>query len=127
MDVLLDTSLFIALATRRTRRSVDEIGDSFVSVITLAELTAGVLAAPKEQLARRLETLAPVESTGEPLAIDAQVARRYAQLSVPLRARGRRVASHDAFIAATAYVHGLAALTQDHGFGVFDDLVVLEV
>lgn len=88
-----------------------------VSVVTLAELTSGVLLARDDATrARRLATLSYLESTFEPLPIDGDVARSWAALAARARARGRRVSVNDCWIAATATVHGLAVFTQDRDY-----------
>ena len=91
---LADTSVFIA---RETGWPMDvgalpeELG---VSVVTLAELRAGVLAVRDVATRdRRLETLTSVLSL-EPLPIDGHVAERWAQLCVVLRDRRLRMPPH---------------------------------
>ncbi len=71
-------------------------------MVTVAELTIGVLLADDDRRPARLATLSAVESTWDPLPLDAEVARTFARLVASLRARGRRVAVLDALIAATA-------------------------
>ena len=73
---LADTSLFIAVEQDRPLASRPP-GRVAVSVVTVAELRLGVLAAADGPArARRLETLSKVESL-DPLPIDEQVAHAW--------------------------------------------------
>jgi len=124
---LLDTTVFIASESEREldeRRLPDE---SAVSVVTLAELQAGVLAARAVDVrARRLATidlLADVET----LPIDTNVARAWALLRVHLAESGQRVNVNDLWIAATAVAHRLPVVTQDADFDVLDGVSGLRV
>ena len=87
---LLDTSVFIA---RATKRPLGELPDHVaVSVVTIGELQLGVLSAP--------------------------VMTSWARLVTDCRAAGihRMVKLTDALIAATAIEHGLAVVTQDDDY-----------
>jgi len=87
-----------------------------VSVVTLAELQAGVLAARDTQTrARRLATL-DILNDVEILPVDADVALIWAQLRVSLAESGRRINVNDLWIAATAARHGLPVVSQDDDF-----------
>ncbi len=116
---LLDTSIFIASEPGRPL-AVDLLPDrGAVSVVTVAELQAGVLAAREVATrARRLATLAVLDDI-EVLPIDLEVARIWAALRVALAEVGRRVNVNDLWIAATALRHDLPVVTQD---GDFDPL-----
>lgn len=119
--MLFDTSIFIASETGRPLvAEVPQAGA--VSVVTLGELALGVImAADAETRARRLATLSFLESTFEPLPIDATVAREWARVVASARVAGRRTPLNDCWIAATARVHDLAVVTQDadyDGLGV---------
>jgi hypothetical protein len=119
---LLDTSVFIAAETGRplNRRKIPV--DSAISVVTLAELQAGVLAA--RDLDARALRLATFETTSDVavLPIDADVAGAWARLRIHLLEVGRRLNVNDSWIAATAVVHRIPVVTQD---GDFDPLVGL--
>jgi predicted nucleic acid-binding protein len=94
-----------------------------VSVMTVAELHLGVLAASDpDERAIRLETLVLVERTYEPIGVSTDVARRFAELVAALRAERRRAPVIDALIAATAIAHELELYTQDAGFEIFPGL-----
>lgn len=117
---LLDTSVFIA---REAGRALDLDllpAASAVSVVTLAELTAGVLAArDTESRAARLATLERLAST-EVLPIDEAVATLWARLRLHLAESGRRLNVNDLWIASTAIANRLPLVTQDRDFDVLD-------
>ena len=125
--VLADTSLFIA---RETARPIleDLVPDELsVSVVTIGELRAGVLAANDTATRqRRLSTLTSA-LTLEPVPIDEQVAATWAGLRLMLRDRRLRMGVNDSWIAATAMTLGVAIVTQDHDFPSIDELEVISV
>jgi len=110
---LLDTSVLIA-AERGRPLNTDALPDeAFISVVTLAELRAGVLAAADTAIrARRLATLDSVTALVA-LPIDAVVAGHWATLGVRLREEGRRINVNDLWIAAVAAANDLPVVTQD--------------
>lgn len=113
---LADTSVFIARESGRPLRDVDMPGEIAVSVITVGELRAGVLAtADVLTRDRRLGTLTVALSL-EPLPIDEEVASAWARLRILLRDAGRRMPVNDSWIAATALAAGVAILTQDDDY-----------
>ncbi len=73
MRALLDTSFFVATESGRQHAEAPDVTDTEVSVITLAELTVGVLMADDSVRPDRLATLAAVESTWDALPVDAAV------------------------------------------------------
>jgi predicted nucleic acid-binding protein len=92
-------------------------GAGAISVVTVAELYLGVLMADDlTTRAQRLRTLSSVESLFEPLPIDADVTRAFAELVAEARRQGRRPKVMDTWIAATAVAHGLPVYTQDDDF-----------
>jgi predicted nucleic acid-binding protein len=96
----------------------------YVSIVTMAELRLGVLAATDDVTrARRLRTLTRV-ATREPLAIDDRVATAWAEMRIAARKTGKKLANNDSWIAATAIAHGLPVATQD---GDYDDVPGLSV
>lgn len=124
---LLDTSVLIAQESGRGI-DVDALPEiSFVSVVTVAELSAGVLAArDTDTAARRLSTLEVVGGiTAFP--VDLAVAAQWARLRAALAASGRRVGPNDLWIAATAVVHELPVVTQDDDFAPLDGVRGLRV
>ncbi|MBB3086648.1 type II toxin-antitoxin system VapC family toxin [Geodermatophilus sabuli] len=123
---LLDTSVFIAREGRGLdlARVPDEVA---VSVITYAELRAGVLAASNLSVrSRRLTTLQTVADLN-PLPIDALVADAWAELRLRIAESGRRMNVNDTWIAATAIAHDVPVVTQDADFDVLADLAGLRV
>jgi predicted nucleic acid-binding protein len=112
---LLDTSVFIA---KEIGRPLGELPDTAaVSVITLAELHLGVLMAQGSAVrARRLRTLTMVQNTFEPLPIDPEVARTFAELVAEARRHGKRPKIMDTWIAATAVAQDIPVYTQDEDF-----------
>ena len=113
---LLDTSVFIA---HETGRSLDEAAmpeEVATTVITVAELNAGVLAARSADIrARRLTTLDAVADM-EALPVDEDAARVWARLRVHLAETGRRMGANDLWIAAIAVSRELPVITQDDDF-----------
>lgn len=124
---LLDTSVFIA---REDRRSIetDLLPDEvFVSVVTVAELKAGVLAADTTDIrARRLATAQRVASIAA-LPIDAPAAAEWARMRVRLYENGRSVGVNDLWIAAVAASRDMPVVTQDADFDVLVELGLVEV
>jgi predicted nucleic acid-binding protein len=110
---LLDTSVLIASETGRlldTNALPDEI---FISVVTIAELQAGVLAAADTATrARRLASLDSVAGL-EALPIDVVAAGHWATLRVRLAEEGRRINVNDLWIAAVAAANDLPIVTRD--------------
>lgn len=120
MRALLDTSVLIG---------AEDPGalEGAISAACLAELHFGVLVASDEdERGRRALRLGVIESTFDPLPIDAAVAREWGRLAAAVRARGGqpRRRTVDLAIAATANVHGVPLLTHNvRDFQLVDDLV----
>ena len=124
---LADTSLLIAFETGRPLSDLPLPDELAVSVITIGELRAGVLAA--EDLAirdRRLITLSTASAL-DPLPVDGAVAETWARLRIALRDAGRRMPVNDSWIAATAIAHGIPVVTQDDDYEDVPDLSVIRV
>lgn len=113
---LADTSLFIASESGRTL-DVAALPDRLaVSVITIGELRAGVLAARDlETRDRRLATLTAALGCS-PVPVDDDVAAAWARLRVQLRDLGLRMGVNDSWIAATALALGVPVVTQDEDY-----------
>lgn len=124
---LADTSIFIGRESGREldiSALPDRIG---VSVITIGELRAGVLAARDVSTRdRRLDTLTAA-MTLQPLPIDTRVAEEWAHLRVLLRDAGLRMPVNDSWIAATAMAHGVPIVTQDADYVDLPGLTVIRV
>jgi predicted nucleic acid-binding protein len=113
---LLDTSVLIASDSGRPLDIASLPDEAFISVITIAELHAGVLAAQDTRTrAVRLATLEAVAAL-EPLPVDAAAATQWAMLRVRLAEENRRAKVNDLWIAAIAAANGLAVVTQDDDF-----------
>jgi predicted nucleic acid-binding protein len=124
---LLDTSVFIAAESGRPLDEQRIPQESAVSVVTLAELQAGVLAAVDVDVrARRLATLEAIGDI-ELLGIDEAAARTWARMRVHLVESGRRVNVNDLWIAAVAASRGLVVVTQDDDFAPLEGIAGLEV
>ena len=124
---IADTSVFIA---RESGRPLDEgnLPDELaISVITVGELRAGVLAAA--DLATRDRRLATLSEalTLEPMAIDQPVAEAWARLWVTLRDEGKRMPVNDSWIAATAISLGVPVVTQDDAYNEIPGLQIIRV
>jgi predicted nucleic acid-binding protein len=124
---LLDTSFFVAGETGRPRGEPAGVDETEVSVVTVAELTVGVLLAGDEDRPRRLATLTAVESTWDLLPVTAEVARAFARIVADLRSRQRRVPVLDALVAATAVVEGIPVVTQDRDYEAIPGVDVIVV
>ncbi len=127
MKALLDTSFFIAKESGRPLGETPGVTETEISVITLAELTVGVLMASDANRANRLATLSAVESTWDPLPVDPEVARAFARIVAELRTRRRRVPVLDALVAATAVVEGIPIVTQDHDYEAIPGIKIIPV
>jgi predicted nucleic acid-binding protein len=124
---IADTSLFIAREAGRTLdvgRLPEELA---VSVITVGELRAGVLAASDTATRdQRLATLTEVLSL-DPLPIDTAVASAWARLRLDLRDAGLRMPVNDSWIAATAITLDLPVVTQDDDYRDMPGLQLIRV
>jgi predicted nucleic acid-binding protein len=124
---LADTSLFIASESGRAL-DVAALPDRLaVSVITIGELRAGVLAARDlETRDRRLATLTAALALA-PVPVDDDVAAAWARLRVQLRDLGLRMGVNDSWIAATALALGVPVVTQDEAYVRVPGLEVVRV
>ena len=122
---LADTSLFIAQEQARPI-SGEPPERVAVSVVTVGELSLGVLVAAGEARARRLQTLRRAESL-EPLPITSEVAATWAALRLSLRDAGRRMPLNDSWIAATAIAEGIPVVSQDDDYDNIPGLSVVRV
>lgn len=124
---VLDTSVFIAHESGRAldfSRLPDEVA---TTVITVAELNAGVLAAASaDTRAQRLATLDAVADLAA-LPVDEDAARMWARMRVHLAETGRRVRINDLWIAAVAASRRLPVVTQAGDFDALDGVAGLSV
>jgi hypothetical protein len=124
---ILDTSVFIAGETKRPLKTTLIPEEVATTVITLAELNAGVLAARTAEIrAGRLRTLDAVADMTA-LPVDEEAARLWALLRVRLAETGRRVRINDLWIAAIAASKHLPVVTQDEDFEALDGVADLSI
>jgi predicted nucleic acid-binding protein len=124
---LLDTSVFIAVESGRSlqKEAMPETGA--VSIVTKAELRAGVLVASDIATRdRRLKTLELVARIAV-LPVDEEVSHAWAQMRAYLAAAERRVNANDMWIAATAAAHEIPVVTQDADFDALNGVAGLTV
>jgi predicted nucleic acid-binding protein len=126
-DGLADTTVFIAHESGRPLRAEALPDRLAISVITIGELRAGVLAAVDlETRDRRLSTLTAALAL-EPVAVDERVADAWARLRVTLRDLGLRMPVNDSWIAATAISLGVPVVTRDDDYVEVPGLAVIHV
>lgn len=123
MSFLLDTNVVSEWVKQRPDPGViawlAEVDEDrvFLSVVTLAELRHGVDRLADGNRRRRLDVWLrddiPLRFEGRLLPIDQAVAESWGQLVAQRESAGRRMAVIDAFIAATANVHGLKLVTRN--------------
>lgn len=122
-----DTSLFIDLESGRPIDPAALPSALAVSIVTIGELRAGVLAAADHEARhRRLRTLEGALHF-QPLPIDEAVADAWALLRLRLRGLGRCMPVNDSWIAATALSHGLGVVTQDDDYNYCPGLSVIRL
>jgi predicted nucleic acid-binding protein len=128
VNLLLDTSVFIAREADRPLAPIPPDAVTAVSVITMAELRIGVLMAegPRTR-STRLATLEAATRDYEPLPVDEAVGEQFARLVALLRDAGKSPRVKDTLIAATALAHGAAVATQDDDFDDLPGVSVLKV
>ena len=113
---LLDTSVLIAAETGRALDAAALPDRLAVSVITIAELHAGIYAArDTETRAARLATLESISSL-EALPVDEAAAREWARMRYRLAESQRRINVNDLWIAAIAVSRGMPVVTQDRDY-----------
>ena len=124
---LADTSVFIARESGRPIQASLLPDELAVSIITIGELRAGVLAA-RDVTTRdmRLATLTAA-MTLDPIAIEDDVAAQWARLRVLLRDAGQRMPVNDSWIAATAMALQVPIVTQDDDYINLAELPVVRV
>lgn len=111
---LLDTSVVIALGDLPEERLPERAA---ISMLTLAELSAGPYAAGDElERARRQQHLQRFESALDTLEFDSDCARAFGPVYMATTTAGRRARGSrmiDLLIAATALAHRLPLYTQN--------------
>ena len=124
---LADTSLFIAKESGRPFQT-DLLPDELaVSVITIGELRAGVLAATDTTTRdQRLSTLTAALALN-PVPVDETVAAAWARLRLALRDNELKMPVNDSWIAATAIALDIPVVTQDDDFPSLGELDVVRL
>ena len=124
---LADTSVFIARESDRPLQESLFPDELAVSIITIGELRAGVLATNDVKIRdQRLATLTAA-MTLDPVSVDDDVAAQWARLRVLLRDSGQRMPVSDAWIAATAMALNVPIVTQDDDYIRLAELPVIRV
>lgn len=124
---LADSTVFIARESGRSLEADSLPHEIGVSVITIGELRAGVLAAADVGTRdRRLATLTHALAL-EPIPVDGSVAESWARLRLLLRDSQQRMAVNDSWIAATAIALGVPVVTQDDDYANVPGLAVIKV
>jgi hypothetical protein len=89
----------------------------FLSVVTLAELRHGVERLADGSRRRRLDAWLreelPLRFEGRVLSVDQAIADHWGEVVARREAAGRPIGIMDAFVAATANVHGLTIVTRN--------------
>ena len=124
---LADTSVFIARESDRPLQESLFPDELAVSIITIGELRAGVLATNDVKIRdQRLATLTAA-MTLDPVSVDDDVAAQWARLRVLLRDSGQRMPVSDSWIAATAMALDVPIVTQDDDYIRLAELSVIRV
>lgn len=124
---IADTSIFVASESGRPLAEAGLPDELALSVITVAELRAGVLAAVDvETRDSRLTTLSEALAL-DPLPVDQSVAEAWARLRVLLRDMQKRMPVNDSWIAATAMSLGVPVVTQDEDYVEVPGLEIIRV
>jgi len=124
---LVDTSVFIA---RESGRPLDDSlmpDELAVSIVTVGELRAGVLAAGDVRVRERRLTTLTAAMELDPVPVDDDVAAQWARLRVLLRDMERRMPVNDSWIAATAMALQVPVVAQDDDYVELDGLSVIRV
>ena len=122
-----DTSVFIANESGRPLDLEALPAEIAVSIITIGELRAGVLAAVDVATRdRRLSTLVAALDL-QPIPIDERVAEAWALLRIALRDHQQRMPVNDSWIAATALALDVPVVTQDTDYVDVPGLQVIHI
>ena len=124
---LADTSVFIARESGRRLDDSSMPDELAVSIVTVGELRAGVLAADDVRVRERRLTTLTAALELDPVPVDDDVAAQWARLRVLLREMGRRMPVNDSWIAATAMALQVPVVAQDDDYVELDGLSVIRV
>jgi predicted nucleic acid-binding protein len=124
---LLDTSVLVAVEKGRPLREEALPERSAISIVTVAELRAGVLTASDvESRDRRIVTLEGIGGAAI-LSVEGKVARAWAAMRAHLVASGRGVSVNEVWIAATAVANDIPVVTQDRDYDALSGVMGLTV
>jgi predicted nucleic acid-binding protein len=124
---LADTSVFIARESGRLLDDSSMPSELAVSVVTVGELRAGVLAANDVRVRERRLTTLTAALELDPVPVDDEVAAQWARLRMLLRDMERRMPVNDSWIAATAMALQVPVVAQDDDYVELDGLSVIRV
>lgn len=123
MSFLLDTNVISEWAKPEPHSGVIawlahvEESQVFLSVVTLAEVRHGIARMPsgirRDRLDLWLREELPARFVHRVLPIDVEIADAWGLLIAQSSSRGRPLQAMDAFLAATASVHGLTLVTRN--------------
>ena len=122
MRVLLDTCVVSELWRKggsekvRERVSVLTAEDSYLSVLTIGEITKGIHPLNESKKKRDLRnklTLLETEYQQNILNIDIEIIKIWGELLAVLQKKGKPIPVSDGLIAATAARHGLHIMTRN--------------
>ena len=123
MAYLLDTSVVSEAVKPQPKEQVvawlisERSLQSYLSVLTLGEITQGIVRSPSPRKAERLGRWLSTELTpkfqGRILTIDATVMRIWGQVIGAALQQGKPVSYNDSLLAATAITHGLTLVTRN--------------
>lgn len=124
---LLDTTVFVAVESGRSLRMEAMPETGAISVVTKAELRAGVLMAG--DIATRDRRIGTLDLAGRlaSLPVDEDVSAAWSQMRAYLAASDSRVNVNDMWIAATAAAHEIPIVTQDGDFDALNGVAGLTV
>jgi predicted nucleic acid-binding protein len=120
MSYLLDTDIISAFHKKTISLKMaawlgKNEGDSFISVVSIAEMRHGLDAAPeshREELAQRIETTEE-RFTESLVSLDMDVLIRWKQLLSELKSVNRTLTCEDSLLAATCLAHDFIMATNN--------------
>lgn len=131
MKYLLDTNHCSFLQGKhpeviRHFRNLTEDAQIMTNVVNQAELLTGIELVKSEKRKQELHVLYEqiIVMTSDILKIDSNVAKKYSEIFVELKKKGKPIQTNDIWIAAIAKVHDLILITNDSGFRYISDLVI---
>jgi tRNA(fMet)-specific endonuclease VapC len=120
-NYLLDTNIFVAFNAGESS-VVNRVATEtvFLSAVVLGELYFGAFnAGRRDENVKKVDVLS---ARIPAIAIDAGIARRYGEVKVGLKRRGKPIPENDIWIAATALHYDLILATRDAHFDEIDGL-----